>query len=208
MVTSSTSTGSSRRPDDRPPTDQPLSEPAVPVQPGIPEIESDRGPDPISKRDIALTALFDAHHTQLMRLAALLGADDAEDIASEAFYRLYRRWEKLREPAAALSYLRATVCNLVRQRLRHLGVAHRHEEPPNQHHRSAETEVILREDQRAIAVALRRLPTRQREAVVLRYWLDLKEVEVAAAMGISCGAVKSHTARAMAALGKAMETDR
>lgn len=54
-------------------------------------------------------------------------------------------------------------------------------------------------------LALEGLAPRQREAIVLRYWMDLKEAEIAATMGISCGAVKTHTARAMAALGKAME---
>ena len=53
--------------------------------------------------------------------------------------------------------------------------------------------------------ALRKLPGRQREAIVLRYYADFSEAEVAAAMGISCGAVKSHTARAMAALRADLE---
>ncbi|WP_235609268.1 sigma-70 family RNA polymerase sigma factor, partial [Frankia casuarinae] len=61
-------------------------------------------------------------------------------------------------------------------------------------------------EQRAVVVALQRLSPRQREALVLRYWLDLKESEIAAVMGISCGAVKSHVARGMTALSRAMES--
>ena len=56
--------------------------------------------------------------------------------------------------------------------------------------------------------ALRRLPDRQREALVLRFYLDLSEPEVAAAMGISQGTVKSTTSRALAALGRLLEEDR
>ena len=71
---------------------------------------------------------------------------------------------------------------------------------------AAEAEV--REEHREVAEALRCLPDRQRQALVLRYWLDLGEREVAEAMGISPGAVKSHTARGMAALARALEARR
>jgi RNA polymerase sigma factor (sigma-70 family) len=55
---------------------------------------------------------------------------------------------------------------------------------------------------------VQRLPARQREALVLRHWLGLKESEIAAAMGISVGSVKTHTARGLAALTHAMEARR
>jgi RNA polymerase sigma-70 factor (sigma-E family) len=153
------------------------------------------------EREAAVTALFDRHHTELVRMAALLGADqDAEDVVAEAFCELYRRWPRLRDPLAAPAYLRSVVCNLTRMRLRHLQVVRRHTEPPLPDAGSAEQQVVLREDQREVVLALRELPDRQRQALVLRYWLDLKEVDVAAAMGISCGAVKTHTSRGMASL--------
>jgi RNA polymerase sigma-70 factor (sigma-E family) len=152
-------------------------------------------------REAAVTALFDQHHTQLVRLAVLLGADgDAEDVVAEAFCELYRRWPRLRDPRAAPAYLRSVVCNLVRMRLRHLQVVRRHHPDQVEDADSAEQEVVLREDQREVVRALRELPERQRQALVLRYWLDLREAEVAAAMGISAGAVKAHTSRGMAAL--------
>jgi len=161
-----------------------------------------------AERETAIARVFDANHAQLVRLAALLGAGhEAEDVVAEAFCQLYRRWTKLRSPDAALAYVRGAVVNLVRMRLRHLQVVRRHDRgwlPPNEI-TSAESEVLLREDQRALVDALGGLAPRQREVIVLRYWLDLKEVEIAATMGISCGAVKSHTARAMAALSRAME---
>ena len=152
-------------------------------------------------REVAVTALFDQHHTQLVRLAVLLGADgDAEDVVAEAFCELYRRWPRLRDPQAAPAYLRSVVINLVRMRLRHLQVVRRHHPDQVEDAGSAEQEVVLREDHREVVRALRELPERQRQALVLRYWLDLREAEVAAAMGISTGAVKAHTSRGMAAL--------
>jgi RNA polymerase sigma-70 factor (sigma-E family) len=153
------------------------------------------------EREAAVTALFDRHHTELVRMAALLGADqDAEDVVAEAFCELYRRWPRLRDPQAAPAYLRSVVCNLTRMRLRHLQVVRRHTEPAPPVVGSPEQQVVLREDQREVVLALRGLPDRQRQALVLRYWLDLKEADVAAAMEISCGAVKTHTSRGMAAL--------
>jgi RNA polymerase sigma-70 factor (sigma-E family) len=158
------------------------------------------------ERETAVTALFHRHHADLVRLAVLMGADqDAEDVVAEAFCELHRRWRKLRDPAAALRYLRSVVCNLVRMRFRHLQVVRRHLEWTPADTDSAESEAVLREDQREVLEALGELPRRQREALVLRYWLDLREAEVAEAMGISAGAVKSHTARAMAAMTQALE---
>jgi DNA-directed RNA polymerase specialized sigma24 family protein len=93
-------------------------------------------------REAAMVALFDAHHTQLVRLALLLGAEhDAEDIVSEAFCELHRRWRRLRSPGAAPAYLRSTVCNLARMRIRHLQVQrkHAHQEADGLAERTAES---------------------------------------------------------------------
>ncbi len=161
------------------------------------------------EREAAVTALFDRHHRELVRMAALLGAEqDAEDVVAEAFCELYRRWPRLRDPQAAPAYLRSAVCNLTRMRIRHLQVVRRHPELAPADTDSAEHEVVLREDQREVVLALRSLPDRQRQALVLRYWLDLREAEVAAAMGISVGAVKTHTSRGMAALTRSLRGNR
>jgi RNA polymerase sigma-70 factor (sigma-E family) len=161
-----------------------------------------------AEREAAIARVFDQSHANLVRLAVLLGAGaDAEDIVAEAFCQLYRRWSKLRSPEAAPAYVRGSVVNLVRMRLRHLQVVRRHSDRalPISAAGSAESVVLGREDQRAVVTALEELAPRQREAIVLRYWMDLKESEIAATMGISCGAVKSHTARAMAALTRSMQ---
>ncbi|MGN6090382.1 MAG: RNA polymerase sigma factor [Actinomycetales bacterium] len=160
------------------------------------------------ERETEVARLFDAHARELTRLAVLLGAgDDAEDIVAEAFCELHRRWARLRDRSAAVSYLRSTVCNLARMRLRHLQVVRRRETTDAARDiESAEYTVLMREEQRQLVAALARLPERQREALVLRYWLDLREVEIAEAMGISAGAVKSHIFRAMGALGRLLDS--
>lgn len=158
------------------------------------------------ERETAITRLFATEAAQLQRLAALLGAGpDAEDVVAEAFYALHRRWSRLRDPEGAPAYLRSVVCNLVRMRVRHLQVARRHTLEAPSDETSAETQVMLRQDQIEVVRALQDLPARQREALVLRYWLDLNEADVAAAMGISRGSVKTHTSRGMAALTTALE---
>ena len=70
---------------------------------------------------------------------------------------------------------------------------------------SAEQGALVLLERHAVVAALRELPEQQREAIVLRYYADLSEAQIATAMGISRGAVKSHTARGMAALRAALE---
>ncbi len=169
--------------------------------------------DPAEReREAGLARLFELHYSSMLRLAVLLGADDPENVVAEAYYQIYRKWRRLRDVQAAEAYLRSTVCNLTRMRIRHLQVARRHVESPpelpDETVASAESAALLRDDQRVLIDALQQLPARQREALVLRHWLGLKESEIAAAMGISCGSVKTHTSRGLAALTQAMEARR
>jgi RNA polymerase sigma-70 factor (sigma-E family) len=161
------------------------------------------------EREAGVARLFELHYSSMLRLAVLLGADDPENVVAEAYYQIYRKWRRLRDAEAAEAYLRSTVCNLTRMRIRHLQVARRHvETPPEELVASAESTALLHDDQRVLIGALQQLPARQREALVLRHWLGLKESEIAAAMGISPGSVKTHTARGLAALTQAMEARR
>jgi RNA polymerase sigma factor (sigma-70 family) len=150
-----------------------------------------------------VSGLFRARYPEMVRLADLLGADDPEDIAQEAFARLIRKHGSLRNPEAALAYVRASVCNLTRNRHRHLRVV-RLRTPAAHHEDSSEQVAMLREDHREVLAALAGLAPRRREAIVLRYWLDLSEREIAAAMGVSPGTVKSHVSRGLAALARAL----
>jgi RNA polymerase sigma-70 factor (sigma-E family) len=150
-----------------------------------------------------VSGLFRARYAEMVRLADLLGADDPEDIAQEAFARLINRHDTLRDRDAALAYVRAIVCNLTRNRHRHLRVA-RLRTPAARDEDSSVQAAIRREDHREVLAALAGLPPRRREAIVLRYWLDLSEREIAAAMGISPGTVKSNVSRGLAALAAAL----
>lgn len=159
--------------------------------------------------DEAVTRLFGAHYRPLVRLAVLLLADQgaAEEVVQDAYVRLHQHWRQLREPDRALGYLRTSVVNGARSAMRRRGVAQRYlaaaEPPPDMP--SAESGALGVLEQEAVLAALRRLPTRQREALVLRYYADLSEAEIAEVMGVSRGAVKSHTARGVAALRLSME---
>jgi RNA polymerase sigma factor (sigma-70 family) len=153
---------------------------------------------------VPVGALFRARYPELVRLADLLGADDPEDIAQEAFARLIQRQRALRNQDAALAYVRSTVCNLVRNRHRHLRVV-RLRTPGGHDEASSEHAVMLREDRRELLAALAALPPRRREAIVLRYWLDLSEREMATTMRVSTGTVKSLMSRGLDALGQALE---
>jgi RNA polymerase sigma-70 factor (sigma-E family) len=149
--------------------------------------------------------MFRARYLEMVRLAGLLGADDPEDIAQEAFLRLIKASPRLEDGDSALPYLRAIVVNLTRNRHRHLRVI-RQRTPAGVAEGSSEQAAIVAEDHREVIAALAKLPARRREAIVLRYWLDLPEREIAAAMGVSPGTVKSHVSRGMAALSATLKS--
>ena len=157
--------------------------------------------------DWAVTELYSLHYRALVRLAVLLLRDipAAEDVVQDCFVAMHEGWQRLRDADSALAYLRHAVLNRSRSVLRHRAVVDKHLPNPPPDMPSAEYGALVRLEQSAVVTALRKLPCRQREAIVLRYYGDLSEAEVAAAMGISCGAVKSHTARAMAALRADLE---
>ncbi|WP_242614203.1 RNA polymerase sigma factor [Actinomadura roseirufa] len=162
--------------------------------------------------DGSFDELFKAHYHSLVRLAGLLGADDPEDIAQDAFARFYRKRRKLRDGTAALAYLRSIVFNLTRNRHRHLRVVRsrltaERRRQVQELHDPAETALMAHEEHRALLAALDRLPRRQREVLVLRYWLELSEVEISQALQISVGTVKSHAHRGVAALQAALKEE-
>ncbi len=154
-----------------------------------------------------ITELYQAHALGFVRLAFLMTGDQptAEDIVQDAFLGLHRRWGSLTDHDRALSYVRTCVLNGCRQLHR---VRYRREKvqlDPPEDVRSAEDSALLSEDNRAMLAAITRLPARQREAVVLRYYLDMTEEQAAQAMGVSRGTVKSATSRGRAALARMLE---
>jgi RNA polymerase sigma-70 factor (sigma-E family) len=175
---------------------QPTSELAV-VAPG-PTLAPSRRAD---ARD-AVVALYATEYAGLVRFAHLVAHDPAvaEDIVQEAFVKLYGAWGRLRDPARAPAYLRSTVVNLARGRARHHGVTLRRRPPAAGDAASAEEGALRREEADAVLVALRALPTRQRECLVLRHYLDQTESEIATTLGISVGSVRTHVRRGMETL--------
>jgi RNA polymerase sigma-70 factor (sigma-E family) len=159
---------------------------------------------------VDLHVLYDAHWRYLVRLAALLVDDvaSAEDVVQDAFVALHKRSSSLRDPDAALAYLRTSVLNLSRSVLRRRQVARKHlkvAEPEAS--APADHDLLVREEHRAALVAVRALPRYQREVLILRYWSGLSEREIAQTLGISAGSVKSAASRGMATLQKVLGGD-
>lgn len=159
--------------------------------------------------DQAVTELYHTHYRSLVRLAALLVRDlgTAEEVVQEAFIAMHGGWHRLRENEKALAYLRQSVVNRSRSVLRHRLVVDRNVPKPPPDMPSAEHGAIALFERSAVIAALRALPARQREALVLRFYGDMSEAQIAEAMRISRGAVKSHTARAIQALRAVLERD-
>jgi RNA polymerase sigma-70 factor (sigma-E family) len=164
----------------------------------------------MAEADLAITAMYGTEYRSLVRLSALLLGDvaSAEEIVQDSFIATRAAWRGLRDIDKGVHYLRRTVMNRSRSLLRHRVVVDKHMPASEPDMPSAEQAAIARLQRAAVVAALRTLPTRQREALVLRFYLDLPEEQVAAAMRISQGAVKSHTARGKAALRSLLEPER
>lgn len=160
--------------------------------------------------DEAVTTLYAAHYAELVRLAALLvrSSGEAEEIVQDSFVAMHDKWRRLREPEKAVGYLRRTVVNRARSSQRHHRVADKHSSVEVEVSPSAELHALAAESRAAVIDALHRLPTRQREVLVLRYYGNLSEADIAATLGISRGAVKSHASRGMTALRSSLEDSR
>jgi len=144
---------------------------------------------------------------RLVRLAALLVGDAtaAEDIVQDAFANVYRRWGRLYDLPGAGAYTRTAVINGSRSFLRRRGTAGAARGLNISNAEAADVAVIGVEDQGAMRRAVISLPPRQREVLVLRYWAELAEAEIAQTLRVSRGTVKSSAARGLAALSKVLE---
>lgn len=149
--------------------------------------------------------LFDEHADRLVGLACLLLRDrgEAEEVVQEAFLRLQRR---AAEPGREAAYLRSIVLNLARSRLRRRRIALLKRPPAFVPGDGPDEVVELRDEQRRIVEALRRLPTRQRECLVLRFYAELPDDEIATTLGIKVTSVRTHLQRGKATLSKEMTT--
>jgi len=157
----------------------------------------------------ATTALYIAHYRSLVGLAVLLVRDvsTAEEIVQDSFVAVHTNWRMLRDRGKALWYLRQCVVNRSRSVIRHRMVVDRKVPQLMPDMPSAEQGAMALLERSAVIAALHGLPVRQREVLVLRYYADMSEAQIASALGISRGTVKSHAARAMTALREVLERE-
>ena len=153
--------------------------------------------------DQVITAIYGAEYRSLVRLAAVLVGDVgiAEEVVQDSFVAMYGAWSRLRDRGKALAYLRQRVISRSRSALRQGMAADGNAPVPKPGIMpSAEQGTITQPERSAVISAMHALSPRQREALMLRFYLDLAERQAASAMGISLGAANYHTARAKAAL--------
>jgi RNA polymerase sigma-70 factor (sigma-E family) len=162
----------------------------------------------ISDRDALVAELFAVEGTRLVRLARLFTDDRnaAEDLVQEAFIRLHRAAHRISEPAKAAPYLRSIVINLARDHNRRGLMSLRHQEalPAGAVPEAPEDVLVLDEERGRVLEQLRELSPRQRDCILLRFYMEMTEAEIAAALGISPNSVKTHCRRGMEALRKRM----
>jgi RNA polymerase sigma factor (sigma-70 family) len=156
---------------------------------------------------VTIEEVYRRDRAHLVRLAAVLTQelDEAEDAVQDAFVGLQRRWPTLSDPARVAGYLRVSVINAARSRHRRRALARRRAVPDFGLAPPADTGTLLREEYRAVVAGVRRLPRRQQQVVALRYWSGLTDAEIAAALGISEGTVRSSASRALGAIARGLE---
>lgn len=158
----------------------------------------------------AVSLLYRSQHRRLVGLAALLVEDrpTAEDVVQDAFVGLCRHWGHLRDPNAAIGYLNRAVVNGGRDRLRRgrRSATNRLRMVPRpEGQASAEHDAVEHDEHNRLWQAITRLPPRQRQVLVLRYYLDQTEAEIAETLQVSTGSVKRHASRGLEALARSWE---
>ncbi|MGH8893342.1 MAG: SigE family RNA polymerase sigma factor [Actinomycetes bacterium] len=179
---------------------RPVLVPSLPGQRDATDLPTDRS--------TGVVAMFEVHYAHLVRLARHLVDDptEAEDVVMEAFLGLSRRWNHVRRREDAFFYLRASVVNDSRSRLRRLRVARdRRHTQVDVDSAPAEQVAIVHLEHQAVVRALRTLPRRQREVLVLRYYDGATEAEIAETLGIGVGSVKTHASRGLHAVADRLE---
>jgi RNA polymerase sigma-70 factor (sigma-E family) len=162
----------------------------------VPSVPAAEGWDP----EHAVAAIYRSQYCSLVRLATLLvgDAETAEEIVRDSFIAMHGAWRRLRDTDKAVPYLRQCVVNRSRSVLGHRRGSARYARGPVPEAGGARAPLRLEDS--ALMTALGSLPCRQREALVLRFYLDLPEEQIAAVMGIRRAAVKNNLLRATAAL--------
>ena len=163
--------------------------------------------EPEEQAEGRLGELYRRHAPEAVRLAYLLTGDRAlaEDLAQEAFVRMFGRFRDLRNPDAFGAYLRKTVVNLTRSHFRRAKVERAYVARERGAPRTTSQPDIGARDE--MWRALHRLPERQRTAIVLRFYEDLSEAQTADTMRCPQGTVKSLVSRGLDRLRQEMTRD-
>ena len=166
-------------------------------------------PAPVTDVDALVVRLFEDEGRSLVRLVRLFVDDRnaAEDLVQEGFIRLARSAHRIKDESKAAAYLRSIVLNLARDHNRRGLVSLRHHLPLDDRRASSEDEIVLQDDQQQVIDALRELPHRQRDCVVLRYYEELGIDDIAASLGISRNSVKTHLKRGLASMERSLGLD-
>ncbi len=169
------------------------------------------GAEPVDA-DALVRDLFSQEAASLVRLARLFCDDRnaAEDLVQEAFIRLHRSAHSIRDLGRAPAFLRSIVLNLARDHNRRglMSLRHRSSEAVSDRTSGFEEHAVSAQADGAVLDAVRTLPDRQRACLILRYYLELTEVETAATLGISQSSVKTHCRRGLATLSDQLEEHR
>lgn len=166
-------------------------------------------PAPVTDVDALVVRLFEQEGRSLVRLVRLFVDDRnaAEDLVQEGFIRLARSAHRITDESKAAAYLRSIVLNLARDHNRRGLVSLRHHLPLDDRRASREDEIVLQDDQQQVIDALRELPHRQRDCIVLRYYEELGIDDIAASLGISRNSVKTHLKRGLASMERVLGLD-
>jgi RNA polymerase sigma-70 factor (sigma-E family) len=156
-------------------------------------------PDVISGGGEDFSAFVVSRWPGLVRLAFGLTGDRwaAEDLAQATLARAYVAWRRVSRADDPDAYLRRILVNTSNRRFRRHRVAEQAGDPPDT---AVEGPADLVGERAALLAALRQLPPRQRAVVVLRYWGDLTDAQIAVTLGCSPGTVRSQLSRALAKL--------
>lgn len=163
----------------------------------------------VSDPDRLVSELFQSEYHALVRLAALVldSREAAEEVVQDAFVTLYRKSGRIKDAGRADAYLRSIVMNCARSRLRRRRTARRHRPEPLPDAAGADRSAVMRDESRCFLDAIRALPARQADCIILRFYEDLTEADVADTLGISRSSVSTHIERGLAALAPLVEDD-
>lgn len=180
----------------------PFDPPERPPSPPLAAMTTSRDHPDTADRRAAVGALFHLHQASMLRVATVLVRDraGAEDVVQDAFLAVYASWPRIQNKDDAVRYLRRTVVNLARNQIRRRALAQKVVLLRHRDEVSAEEAVLEMGVDSDLLEAVAVLPRRERETVLMRYYLDLSEQDTADALGIRTGSVKAYASRGLAKL--------